>query len=267
MFLLQDAWIYVADSLTQGRQCCNSCPKEEVHPQTLSFGPGSSAVTPRFYHVKRFLTTIVLLLTPLFYHRPSQWCLATVASVPNLPYSMGLPWPLLLLWIFHLPWNKLSALGFFGFCFLVALLLTALFSFWATFPFSDVNHYFFQIFIFVFLHLSQNQGLSIKGSGNFRGLNPLNVWKSMYIYPSPPAFHEIHGGVQKSEKLRRTALCILLLYLLPRWLLRSVPRLPPFPLLAPQRCSHSSWEALQEYSGGFSAGLPAYPAASKVAQW
>lgn len=105
MFLLQDAWVYAADSLTQGRQCCNSCPKEEVHPQTRSFGPGSSAVTPHFYHVKRFLTTIVLLLTPLFYHRPSQWCLPTVANVPNLPYSMGLPWPLLLLWIFHLPWN------------------------------------------------------------------------------------------------------------------------------------------------------------------
>ena len=85
--------------------------------------------------------------SPLFYLCPLQWCLAKVASVPNLPYSMGLLWPLLLLWIFHLPWNKLSALGFFGFCFLVALLLTALFSFWATFPFSDVNHYVFQIFL------------------------------------------------------------------------------------------------------------------------
>lgn len=144
-------------------------------PNSLFWPLAPRLITPHFYHVSTFLVTIVLLSPSVLPHRPSQWCLATVANVPNLPYSMGLPWPLLLLWIFHLPWNKLSALGFFGFCFLVALCSLLYFLFEQLSFLSDVNHYFFQIFIFVFLHLSQNQGLSIKGSGNFRGLNPLNV--------------------------------------------------------------------------------------------
>ena len=50
----------------------------------------------------------------------------------------------------------------------------------------------------------------------------------MCIYPSPPAFHQIHGGVQKSKKLRRTALCILSLYLLTGDFY-DCPQAPAFP--------------------------------------
>ena len=56
----------------------------------------------------------------------------------------------------------------------------------------------------------------------------------MCIYPSPPAFHQIHGGVQKSKKLRRTALCILSLYLLTGdfYVCPQAPAFPPAFLLS-----------------------------------
>ena len=87
----------------------------------------------------------------------------------------------------------------------------------------------------------------------------------MCIYPSPPAFHQIHGGVQKSKKLRRTALCILSLYLITGdfYVCPQAPAFPPAFLsivhIVPQK--HS------EYRSGLVASPPTYPAASKVAQW
>ena len=162
MFLLQDTWIccWFINIELRAISAVTHARRRKFTQKHSPLALATLDVTPLFYHVKHVLATIFLLLTPLFYHCPSQWCLAKVASVPNLTYSMGLLWSLLLLQIFDLSWNELSALGFFGFGFPVALLLTALFSFWTTFPFSDVNHYFFQIFIFVFLHFYKSGTLN-----------------------------------------------------------------------------------------------------------